>query len=397
MWIPVQRGQVWGDDGRSMPRASQRRERPAGRRVLWACALALGCEATPSTTTDAPEPPPGSTLVLEIGDLEVYDATSTGVCGGTLRRIELHAKALEQMFDVDAPVGRVFLYDDLPQLNEDCDLGRVVGGCTFGWGARASARTVRHELVHVFVRAATGRGDAPPGVEEGMAWALDGTRSASSFPTDVADVLGAESAFRLWEDQTRHLFAWALDRYGVEQLLEAHVVTALAIDSGDDVALAFAEFLGFDSVATLQSYFEADREFEYPPLPDTTLSFTAADLLAGVDVDGSCAGSLVDGPLPEFAPDGSLSSTVRLELPTPGTYEIEATSGPNPPLTLWYRAMVPNSENHYRAAVCEGSWATPRYYVDRGGAYEVEFQGALDSTLLTRLSTAPIDTTKCPP
>lgn len=397
MWIPVQRDHVWGDDGRTMPRATQRRGCPAGRRLLWACALALGCEATPSSTAEAPEPPPGSTLVLEIGDLEVYDATSTGVCGGTLRRIELHAKALEEMFDVDAPVGRVFLYDDLPQLNEDCDLGRVVGGCTFGWGARASARSVRHELVHVFVRAATGRGDAAVGVEEGMAWALDGTRSATTFPTDVADVLAAESASDLWEDHTRHMFAWALDRYGPERLLEAHVVTALAIDDGDDVPLAFAGLLGFDSVGALQSFFEADREFEYPPFPDTTPSFTAAELLTGVEVDGSCAGSLVDGPLPQFAPDGSLSSTVRLELPTPGTYEIEATSGPNPPLTLWYRAMVPNSENHYRAAVCEGSWATPRYYVDRGGAYEVEFNGALDSTLITRIDAALIEAAECPP
>ena len=59
--------------------------------------------------------------------------------------------------------------------------------------------------------------------------------------------------------------------------------------------------------------------------------------------------------------------------------------------------MVRNSENHYRAKVCEGSGAVPRYSVDRGGAYEVEFHGALDSTLFTRVEVVRVDMNECTP
>jgi hypothetical protein len=100
-----------------------------------------------------PEPPEGAELVLELGDLEFYKVFDGDLCPGTLRRMELQTLGLAEHFDMDPPRARVFLYDTAEAVGEVC---RFPAGCAPWWGAHATPASVNHELVHVFVLAATG-------------------------------------------------------------------------------------------------------------------------------------------------------------------------------------------------------------------------------------------------
>src|SRR5687768_8761722 len=68
-----------------------------------ALALVLTSACMPSDEPPLPEPPEGAQLVLELGDLEVYQAFEGELCAGTLRRIELHALGLAELFGTEPP------------------------------------------------------------------------------------------------------------------------------------------------------------------------------------------------------------------------------------------------------------------------------------------------------
>src|SRR5690606_30766621 len=127
-----------------------------------------------------PEPPDGAELVLELGELEVYKAFEGELCAGTLRRIELHVEGLSELFDMDPPRARVFLHAERAAVDEVCNSPISTRGCTSWWVAHSMPAAVNHELVHVFVRNATGHAWTRPAIQEGVASRLEGSGAGSN-------------------------------------------------------------------------------------------------------------------------------------------------------------------------------------------------------------------------
>ena len=266
-----------------------------------ACFLTVGCSST--AEPELPDPPDGAELVLEVGELEVYKAFDGEVCTGTLRRIELHANGLAELFDMDPPRARVFLYDDVDVLNatldEVCHFPVETHGCTQPWGAYAMPDVVTHELVHVFVNAATGV-RTRPAIQEGVAWALQGDwdvpgRSQQTYD-ELETLLAMRSPFGLVEaGGDSHFFAWSIDHFGAQAVLDAHEATADA-GSDDEVEAALARSFGFDTLTDLYAEYEMTRAVAYPPVMDMAKVLTAEELAAGTILDTSCAGAYTEGP-----------------------------------------------------------------------------------------------------
>jgi hypothetical protein len=291
---------------------------------LSVVALALGLVGcTDAPEPELPEPPDGAELVLEVGELEVYKAFDGELCAGTLRRIELHANGLAELFDMDPPRARVFIYDEIAAVDAVCSRSEPVWGCAPSWGAHALSISVTHELVHVFVNAATGV-LTRPAIQEGVAWALQGDwdvpGDSPQTYEELETMLAMRSPFGLAEVGDAHFFAWAIDRFGAQAVLDAHVATAHA-SSDDEVESALAQSLGFDSLADLYAEYEATRAIKYPPLMDVARVVSSEELEAGTLIDTSCAGVYTEGPTDD-------ETVVRVLLNVPQTGEYALTFSP---------------------------------------------------------------------
>ncbi|MBC8070911.1 MAG: hypothetical protein IAG13_21465 [Deltaproteobacteria bacterium] len=358
----------------------RRRPRPCTR--LAEVLLSIICgplgACSSSTESELPEPPEGAELVLEIGALQVYDATEHSLCAGTIRRIELHALGLAELFDIEPPRARVFVYDDFDVINEMCNSDLYVLGCAPSWGAHASPDTVTHELVHVFVHAATDQTRTWPAIQEGVAFRLDGARSDFPIIVDVdAELLAERSPSGLFQEATRHFFAWVIDEYGITAVLDAHLATSEV--SQQEVAPVFARTLGFESVAQMQEAYVGRTKSEYPPLPDTARVFSADELVIGVDLDTSCAGALTEGPV-GFGTGLGLHNVARLEIPQSGQYEVSHGTIPADDFDLRLRLDQPFDGVLYpnRPERCGNDQQVTRLFFETPGKYELNIDHALD-------------------
>ncbi|HET6584683.1 MAG TPA: hypothetical protein VFG69_14595 [Nannocystaceae bacterium] len=365
------------------PMMLRRSVRPRARRscvVTLAITLVGGCSDTPEP--ELPDPPDGAELVLEVGDLEVYQVFDGELCAGTLRRIELHANGLAGLFDMDPPRARVFLYDDVEALNKTlddvCHFPVETHGCTQWWGAYATPDVVTHELVHVFVNAATGV-RTRPAIQEGVAWALQGDwdvpgDSAQTYE-ELETQLVMHSPFGLVDaGGDAHLFAWAIDRFGAQAVLDAHVATAHAT-TDDEVEAALAGSFGFDTLPDLYVEYEATRASFYPPIMDVAKVFTSEELAAGTMLDTSCAGAYTEGPT-----DGATVLRALLDVSQAGEYTIASGAlwlGGCPPL---WRPSEPvfawPDNNLWQALSCSYDQDPPHFVFHLGGHHEVALDDA---------------------
>jgi hypothetical protein len=323
---------------------------------------------------ELPEPPEGAELVLELGDLEVYKAFDGQLCAGTLRRIELHVDALAELFEMEPPRARVVLYAETDAIQDVCPYtsGRT-RGCALWWGANALPVAVAHELVHVFVFAATNQTRTRPFIQEGLAWALEGTRPAWNNEVslvELEDMLAIRSSFDLPQRGERHFFAWAIDEYGLSAVLDAHIRTS-KVETDEEFGLAFAQSFGFESLADLHAEYDATSALRYPHLPHTTRVFTAEELALGVDLDTSCTGAYTEGPS-----DSEITTIARLEIPEPGEYDI---SYPPIPLEDFWQLYLQYTEPFYAeqrdlnieiAQQCPFITPVPRFLFLVPGQYE---------------------------
>lgn len=325
--------------------------------------------------------------MLELGELEVYKAFEGELCAGTLRRIELHVEGLSELFDMDPPRARVFLHAERAAVDEVCNSPISTRGCTSWWGAHSMPAAVNHELVHVFVRNATGHAWTRPAIQEGVASRLEGSGAGSNSRAssslwrekvvslhEFEEMLAIRSQHDLPYKGTRHFFAWAIDRFGIDAVMHAHVETSKAIakDATDSViAAAFAKAFGFGSLAALYAEYEATHAVVYPPLPDTVRVFEADELLGGVTIDTSCAGAYTEGPN-----DDMLLTIARIEIPEAGEYAVEYGSLP---LDSWLNRLRlqptdPSYEDigdDWLAVACVYPHAPPHFVFPRAGQYEL--------------------------
>lgn len=338
--------------------------------VVLAVAL-VGCTDAPEPAL--PDPPDGAELVLEVGELEVYKVFEGELCAGTLRGIELHANGLAELFDMDPPRARVFLYDNVEAVEDVCHFNVETHGCADWWGTNALPDVVTHELVHVFVNAATGV-RTRPAIQEGVAWALQGDwlvpgRSALTFD-ELEAVLAVRSPFDVAEaGGGTHFFAWALDRFGAQAVLDAHVATAAA-DRDDEVEAALAKSLGFDTLSSLYAEYEATRAIQYPPIIDVAVVLTVDELAAGTILDTSCGGMSTEGPT-----DDAITTRVLLEVPAPGEYAVEYR--PLPPCPPRWRPHEPvfdwPDDDLQVAETCAFDQDPPHVVFHLAGHHEISF------------------------
>ncbi|MFO0633359.1 MAG: hypothetical protein U0168_10950 [Nannocystaceae bacterium] len=354
---------------------SIRWQRPERSRAASSCvalaAVLVGCADPPER--ELPDPPDGAELVLEIGELEVYKAFDGELCAGTLRRIELHANGLADLFDMDPPRARVFLYDDVDAVDEVCHFNVETHGCADWWGTNALPDVVTHELVHVFVNAATGV-RTRPAIQEGVAWALQGDwlvpgRSALTYE-QLEALLAVDSPFDVAEaGGGAHFFAWAIDRFGAAAVLDAHAATATA-NSDQEVESALAGNFGFDSLPSLYAEYVATRALEYPPIMDLAVVLTGEELAAGTTLDTSCAGAATEGPT-----NGEITTRVLLEVAGPGEYGIEYR--PLPPCPPRWRSTEPvfdrPDDELQVAEMCAFDQDPPHVVFHLSGHYEISF------------------------
>lgn len=352
--------------------------RLASRTIVIGGVLAGACADT--ADPELPDPPEGAELVFAAGDLEVYKAFDGELCAGTVRRIKLHVNGLAELFDVDPPRARVFIYDDVDALNETldevCHFSIETHGCTQSWGAYAMPDVVTHELVHVFVNSATGV-RTRPAIQEGVAWALQGDWDvpgvAPQTYEELETLLMMRSPFELVEaGGDANFFAWTLDRFGVQAVLDAHVATA-ATSSDDEVEAALAQSFGFDSLADLYAEYEATRALVYPPIMDVAKVFSASELAAGTIVDTSCAGAYTEGPT-----EGETSFRVLLEVPQAGEYAVEYEPLPLHSCPPLWRATEPVSAwpDDPQAEVCSAAQMPPHVAFHLPGPHEISFDAS---------------------
>jgi hypothetical protein len=349
--------------------------------LLSACA--------PSEEPALPDPPAGAELVIQLGDLEVYNVSGDDLCAGTLRRISLQIDGLVESFAFDPPRARVFVYADSGQVEAACD--RKARGCTQSWGAHTMPDAVTHELVHVFVNGATDHARARPMIAEGVADYLSGNAPGLGSPlgagwesqeqipslADLESMLAirsirssAEFTNELVRRKARHFCAWAIDRFGVEAMLEAHVATAAADDT--DAQIGLAESFGHSSLADLHAEYAATRAVGYPAAPVTVRVFTSSELSEGVVLDTSCRGDFTEGPM-----DTELMTVVHLEISKAGEHafafgELPMTMNP-PRLQLTTPIHEQPAFDQRRAAPCGYDWSPMPLHFDfpLAGQYEI--------------------------
>lgn len=325
---------------------------------------------------ELPEIPAGAELVLEVGDLEVYKTFDGELCAGTLRRIELHANALAELFDMEIPVARVFMYGRRDDINDVCLSEGTVRGCSTPWSARALPDSVTHELGHIFVLTAT-KVRTRPMIEEGFAWSLQGDwyvpgRNRLTYNQFEA-LLAIDSALELAENGGgTHFFSWALERFGAEPILNAHIST-FQENSLANKGVALAEAFGFTSLRSLYEAYEESSAIEYPPFSDAAPIYNREDLTLGRTIDTSCEGESTEGPT-----DGVLTTRALIEVERPGEHAFD--HGDLPSCGPRWRPQQPIDVfpdiDLQTATMCSFDQDPPHSVFYLPGLYEVAFGNA---------------------
>jgi hypothetical protein len=341
-----------------------------------------------------PEPPDGAELVLQMGQLEVYQAFEGVLCSGTLRRIELHVHGLVELFHIAPPRARVFIYADAEDVDAACNLSYPVWGCASWWGAHSLPAAVTHELVHVFVNESVGHVRTVRLLSEGLAHRLDGDVVVSpARPVEALEKLLTPGRSRdLDVLHSRMFVAWAVEEFGLDAVLDAYVATSSADDHAQ-VGAELANSLGFASLSDLQAEFDATRALWYPTLPDTTHVFSASDLAEGVAFDTSCQAPFAEGPTEQQA-----TLTARLEILEGGQYEVFHDPIPFPELDLRLVSAEPVHDQdlaRVKAQSCPYDVPVPRFVFPVAGQYEVTITRPLEDPVQVPLSVRRIPGDRC--
>lgn len=365
----------------------------------------MSAACAPDAEPELPDPPEGAELLLELGDLEVYKVFDGDVCAGTWRRIELQVEGLSDLLAMDPPPGRVYLHRDSESVDDACGRSKVAG-CALGWEAHATASSVRHELVHLFVYARTDYAQPRAAIDEGIATRLDGTSHGSSLDgsSSLEDMLAVDSALDVARDDAAHFFAWAIDEFGIEPVLDGYIA-ASKVETDDDVGGVLADSLGFPSLADLEAEYETTAALVYPALPDTVKVYAAEELVEGVDFDSSCSAQYAEGPsawpiwVPNGPPDPEVMTIARLEIPEPGEYEVEAPfdivvypGEPSlSPTQPWFDPIT-LGDIHPERCTDDRPW---RFAFHLAGQYRVVVLHPIGQSVQGTLRVAPLGTDQC--
>lgn len=383
MCSTVQRSVCWQRD--DIPR----RRAISGR---WIVLLHLTVACSESQL--APTPPSSATSVASYEGLEFFTAFDADVCRGTLNRAERHAAELASLLDARVPEGQVYLYEDVELVTDACVSKSPVYGCSFGNEIYTTPRALLHELVHLFL-ATRSDGHAVPAIEEGLAYALQGTRAAR--PSTLADIdalFEAGTSEDVPPEAARHFFAWAIDSFGIEVLLQAHRGSPEGTNASDALRDLVAT-LGFPDSAELQQAYEQTSAFEYPSLPDTVATISAAELAAGTVLSTGCDGSYAEGPT-----DGTISNRFRMEVLEPGEYEVSYAPLPIELFQPWLvrpEPLVEEQPIEELRTVCLASLPSRHFLFPVEGVYEVFFEHSNEDVLDLTLRTVALGSDTCTP
>ena len=386
--------------------------RPSTSRAKLLAAALVTASCAPEEN-DLPEPPKDAELVLALQDLEIYKVQDAELCAGTLRRIELQVAALGEVFKMDPPHALVVLYDDPAQVSDLCRASVDIEGCAPSWGALATPASVLHELVHVFVHEATGDAQTRPFIEEGVAWRLEG-RSVLATSLISLEGFQAQLAMRSPHDlpygEASEFFAWAIDTFGIESVMDAHVAMAAA-ETDEGVEDALSHSLGFTSLSDLHAAYVENHAAYYPPLPDTVRVLSAAELAEGVSIDLTCGGAYTEGPadwakwdprmFPEQKYDQSREwTTIRLEIAEPGVYEIQHNPlpfsiYPSTPSLLPTTVLSESLDGYLEQPEQCGSGVPPFFLFGSSGQYESVLANPLGESVRADISVIALGLIEC--
>jgi hypothetical protein len=273
-------------------------------------------------------------------------------------------------------------------------------GCAPGWGANATPSAVNHELVHVFVRNATGHKPTRPFIEEGVAWRLEGDSVSRAEPMSLDDLekqFAIGSPLDLPNRGAAHFFAWAIDALGPETVLKAHLETPRG-DDHETAALALSNALGFASLSDLHAEYARTAAFAYPALPATVKVFTAPELERGVSFEMDCDGPYTEGPSPWPSPyhqfgvtRGDINTFARLEILEAGMYDVSFEPIPILDFTPRLEAIEPrHDELRWQDTVADHCWCCQICF-PTPGQYQINVERPLDEPLHITLSVLPAE------
>jgi hypothetical protein len=370
--------------------------------ALTAVNLATSCQS--EQTRSLPDPPQGMALLLEVGELEVYG--DDDVCAGTLNRFERHVERLSELFAMDPPRGRIFVYTDVEAARAACSGQRP--GCAAWWGARAMPDNLRHEVVHVYLFAAAGDTWTRAFVEEGIAQRFQGDAIGGSVDDldDLERLLSVHSSSDFSGadyDAAAAFFAWAVEEFGVDAVLESRSAVSGA-QTDESFGLALAQGFGFGSLAELHAAYATTRAYGYPPLPDSITTLTADELAAGVAFDTSCEGPNAEGPAPWPCgdPQEAIRTVGRVEIREVGEYELTPSQlhflgcerlglAPTAPQ---YDPPPPLDQLEPRLCTADEPL---HFWFEIAGLYEFDVLHARDASINTTLQLRHVDPDQCDP
>jgi hypothetical protein len=364
--------------------------------------LATSCQSEESRSL--PEPPDGMELLLTLGELEVYGEED--ICTGTLNRFARHVDRLSELFAMEPPRARIFLYSDVEAARAACNGPRP--GCAAWWGARAMPDNLRHEVVHVYLFAATGDTWTRAFIEEGIAQRLQGDAVGSAVDglDDLQNLLSVHSSSDFSGadyDAAAGFFAWAVEEFGIGTVLDARSAVADA-HTDEEFGSVLAGSFGFESLAELHAAYAATRAYAYPPLPNTIVTFTQDQLAAGVTFDSSCAGPYAEGPAPWPCgePLEQVRTVGRVEVREAGEYELAPSQlhflGCE---RLWLAPTTPQYEppaqsNQFEPRLCTADEPL-RFWFELAGEYEFHVFHPRDVSISTTLQLRRVDRDQCEP
>ena len=258
---------------------------------LLSASLILGC--TPQPGERQPPPlPEGAELLMEVDGLSIYNVEPGEICEGDLSRIVEQWHHLIDYLEVEDAEARLVLFDFQMQndaLQAACSTPNDVGGCAPWWGANSTPKAAPHELAHVLVFRATNNARPNPFLEEGLAEVLEAQSSllrSDSFEVSISErLLDTDSLKRIYRRDALHFTAWALDRYGIDELLRIYEELGPVPDSDLD---GFAQGFGFETIDALQEEFESTAALEYPPPWRLEHAPSSAEWSQGIDMTPGC-------------------------------------------------------------------------------------------------------------
>jgi hypothetical protein len=208
-------------------------------------------------------------------------------------------------------------------------------------------------------------------------------------------------AFDIHGWQAVHFFAWAIDRFGIDVVLDAHVATSRVAE--EEVGAVVAQTLSFDSVAELHAEYEATSAFYYPMLPATTKAFTAEELASGGVLDISCEGPYAEGPgakyFGQIEPDMAIT-VARIEILEAGEYQVFIgplgdNSSTWEPTELYDEPLAWKEERQGRR--CSGSPPPFPMHFPTPGQYEIHVGVPINEARQTEVAVRDIGSDECPP